>query len=867
MKIAETFSAARWRVCWATTFTFEPAFFEAFLLRRLGDPPFNAVVLGDAQRLAETWGGLGPHDTWRVPGLNRRYLVRGVSAGGAFHAKTILLGNEKRGVLLVGSGNLGLSGLERGDEVFARIESADEASAFTAWRIWMSDLVARLDDPMIRGRWADLLGRLPWLTQAVSGHSSFITNTGGTLVERFLMGLPEEVDELRVTAPFFDHELAALDQLVAATRPRRLVIYLGDGASVNGRKLAAFIQRGGQDSTVLGYRSPDGDPRYVHAKLIAAITGDRARLLVGSANLSRPALLEPAWTGAGNIEAGVVRDLGVDETLALFEPSGRLSIVALDAAAVESFELAEMAAVASFPVRLLSASRPLDGRIEVDVVGAIPPGAHLTDGEAQVVLDARRAAEPLGRGDAAQLVWIVDIDGQTLSNRVPVADEQALDAALAAARGDSDARPRELDPLDIGHPLGQILFDLHRNAVFDIDDTPASRRLGTAKSTEITDADADAFWDRYFREELGRDPRAGRYGGFGVRGHTDGLFLDEFAALLLQMLERAPRPGELRLLDGTIVTREEAEKAGIAWTDARRIRLRAYNVLMRWASAVNDPRVRWFGDQAPARHYVALLGALARIWPQIRAERDEDRWLTPEQAERILRTLLGAFIRTDRSAGVLAGLPDDERLELQALLAAQGAPSMAAALAHDVLRSARPATYFDWQPYLVAALDWGIVVPDEGSVRYLQDAVGTTTTVDQISLVLRRAADYIDDDHWCAAQARDLGFLDIRINRKSGNSNFPTDVLIDAGTALLADPRIPGLIRLALDYVRTPFRLRAGTQLTAVALGKLIAADVGRGPLDAIEPLTLHILDELERDGAGLGRIFLGDEADAAAYA
>ena len=38
MKIAERFrhSAA---VCWVTTYTFEPAFFEAFLLRRLGEPP------------------------------------------------------------------------------------------------------------------------------------------------------------------------------------------------------------------------------------------------------------------------------------------------------------------------------------------------------------------------------------------------------------------------------------------------------------------------------------------------------------------------------------------------------------------------------------------------------------------------------------------------------------------------------------------------------------------------------------------------------------------------------------------------------------------------------------------------------------
>ena len=713
MRVADVFSAARWRACWATTFTFEPAFFEAFLLRRLGDPPFNVVVLGDLQRLAKTWEEIGPHDSWRVPGLNQKYLVRGVSLPGrAFHAKTILLGNDKRGVLLVGSGNLGLTGLERGHEVYTRLDSDADSSSFAAWREWMAGVVGHLDDPLVRSRWADLLRRLPWLTPPNGAASGpLVTNARVALMDQFLAGLQAPVDELHVTAPFFDHELVALTRLVAATKPRHLRIYLGDDASVDGDRLGALLKEVPAVTRVIGYAAAsDGRPAYVHAKLVAAVTGSRARLLAGSANMSGPALLSVAWSGAGNVEAAILRDVDASEARALFAPDDRLAQVDLSADQVGAFQLADIASGPAYPIALVSATRGSDGLISITTKPVLMEGLFVTDGRTSVVVAGGRAREPLGSNEGVQLVWLVAANGDPLSNHVPVDDEISLDRVLTASQPAGDDRPRELDPLDDRHPLGQILLDLHRAALFDVEDTPAARRLEATMSSEASDP--DGVWDLYFREELGRDPRAGRYSGLGQMRHADGLFLDEFGALLLQMLDRAPRPGELRLLDGTSVTREEAQRDGVRWPDARKVRVRAYNVLVRWANAVNDPRVRWFGELAPVRHYEGLLGALARIWPQARAERDEDRWLTADQLGRLLASLLGAFVRTDRSQGFLASRGEEERNEALTHLRAHGAPPIAAALAYDVLRVPRPATYFAWQPFLVPALDWGVIATD-----------------------------------------------------------------------------------------------------------------------------------------------------------
>jgi hypothetical protein len=98
LQVTATFDK-RWRVFWATSYTFDPVFFESFLLPRLGDPPLNATVLIDRHCLADAWQDLEATSPWRAR-ANRDYLVRGVGpTQGAFHPKTYLVADERAGVL------------------------------------------------------------------------------------------------------------------------------------------------------------------------------------------------------------------------------------------------------------------------------------------------------------------------------------------------------------------------------------------------------------------------------------------------------------------------------------------------------------------------------------------------------------------------------------------------------------------------------------------------------------------------------------------------------------------------------------------------------------------------------------------------
>ncbi len=60
---------------------------------------------------------------------------------------------------------------------------------------------------------------------------------------------------------------------------------------------------------------------YVHGKLIGIVSGDRGRILSGSANLSWAALLAASSTSAAaNVECGVLADVAAQDLRQLFVP-------------------------------------------------------------------------------------------------------------------------------------------------------------------------------------------------------------------------------------------------------------------------------------------------------------------------------------------------------------------------------------------------------------------------------------------------------------------------------------------------------------------------------------------------------------------
>lgn len=798
----------RWDVFWGTTYSFELELFDEYLFRRLGDPPLNATVLVDFTTLARTWDAIQPGEEWRVQRVNRLYLVRSAgSSQGRFHPKTYFFANAKEGSLLVGSGNLSLLGLEEGHEIFCRFDSPDAEglAVILSWRGWMQRLVEERQDDVLHQRWIRLRQTTREWLRGQAKASAFVTNAESSLLDQLLAGVNVPTDEVHVTAPFFDRDAEALDTLLERARPKIVFLYLGRGTSVEGRSLRKVLDRS-QSRAVIQTFDP---PRFVHAKMIALINRKRARLLSGSANLSRAALTsnlnEHGWA---NVEAGVLADTTADTIRDLFHPP-RLDLQPLSLDSLSEFSFEEAESPLSVPIRLLSARPADDGSVELSFSGKDVERMFLASGSISVSVKASRTVAPFRLGDAESLVWLTDEDGKVLSNRVPVDDPAALRNQLEARTSKASDRPRELDASDMQSPIARILARLHNEFIFDLDELDSVKQAERANEADASETESSDFWERLAREELQMDPRAGGYRRFGGQALFEG---DEVLLLLRMMLDRTPEQRHARLGSETPVVADIEPTPGVRWAPTQRLQVRLMNVLVRWARALADPRMNWLQPLSSVRNFQALLYAVAELW--------ELKALSETKVKAVAGLLLGSFVRSEEADGYLFQISEQEREEALRPLS-QEARDVATALVYLGLRpkTAWEDNIFEWQVWLTPCLEACLVSATDEAARLASRIGGEAVTLPDLSDRLRWAHDYIDDPRWCLKMQRLCGLDGIRFSKE----RFKYELVLeaDADGDLVDHPGVVKLIRSALDFRRADgIVIMAGPERVAVRLGE-----------------------------------------------
>lgn len=835
------------RGLWITSYSFGLRLFDQYVLRMVSQSPLNAVVLADREKLAEVWRNLPAGDEYLAKRAGRRYLLRGVSSagGGAFHPKTYLFARASGATLLVGSGNLSREGIDRGHEVFASFDSdrAADLPTMRAWAEWTSRLVEHQDDEILHRRWLALREDNPWMVGPREG-SALLTNDREPMIEQLVARLPDRVVELHVTAPFFDREAVALRELIRRCEPERLELYVGSGVNVDGPALAAVLDEAGT-VRVRRYEPPS----FVHAKLIGTVEGDgRGLLLAGSPNLSSAALLGVCTeAGGGNWETAVLRESTGDRVRALFEGNPRLSLAELSRENLESFEFEEDERPSGGGVHLRCAAWRDDGRIAIkcstpagppaDAVMAWANGSQVAalDGEGVTIdrLDERKPP-PL-------LVWLAEPDGTALTNKVPVDDPVALEETLVGNRQKRDSRPVELQGIEDA-PLIRIALWANDKFIFDPDRESAFRRAQEAIEAPEAEEASD-FWERYAKEELRYDPRSQSYRPLtpGAGGLAP---VEELLRELQTMLDAAPAQPDprLRILAGDSSEAEGDTTTGASWSMEARQRVRAYNLFMRWAQAVADPRHMLVSPTAPVVNYETLLGVVSAAWAHGALE--------PKQLRKLLLALLTAFIGSDlRQPGFLGRVDDRQRAEALSHLD-PFASELAAGLAAVALDSHWRGSIYEWQPVLRRGLDLDAVLVGEWSVRVVKRLLGRDVHIDWIYDLLRQRIEFLDDDTWCQRVAEELGFDSVSLDLHRA-AKVRSWVFVQGAGHPLGDTRLLTLAHRFLEFKDVPaVAVRAGADDVMIfEPGAPARARVDGVSRRSSAPLGMTQLEEVERQG------------------
>ncbi|UGT61783.1 hypothetical protein [Nocardia asteroides] len=251
------------------------------------------------------------HDDVDVRHAGRSYMYAPVLCEGAFHPKLAVLANDTDIWVALGSGNPTTSGWGHNRELWLTIRTvrASGPQALTDLATWLTDLPTAVTMPgWIGDTLADIALRL--IPDRVVEHPFDELRILGNLEQPIIDQLPTDpVEELAVTAPFFDPGSRALDRLIQRLNPKSVLLGLQPNLSqFDGASLVQALQ----SVPVHHVRYLAEDGRLSHGKLVEWTAAGRRRALIGSPNISTAALLRTPRQ-AGNCELAVIHT--TDSTL------------------------------------------------------------------------------------------------------------------------------------------------------------------------------------------------------------------------------------------------------------------------------------------------------------------------------------------------------------------------------------------------------------------------------------------------------------------------------------------------------------------------------------------------------------------------
>lgn len=279
-----------------TTYTFDPIFFDAYILRKLRDKNPNAaiIVLMDSKlksKLDEK------KDFTNESGVS--YALIPIS-GNLFHPKIFMFGSKskKQKQIFLGSHNLTNSGLAVNLELC--FSSNDNVLFENCINYVHSLLKENLSNPN-----HELFKKIEPFVSSKTKEQRLLTNENEPILDKCIRGVSEQlksIDEIIIFSPFFS-ETERLIEKIMTLKPNVIKLCIQkDNHNLDPSKIGSF------DKLKLNEVK---NKRMLHSKFIVFKSPDKDLILIGSPNFTRPALLETN-NGDGNFESAILWEQNSD---------------------------------------------------------------------------------------------------------------------------------------------------------------------------------------------------------------------------------------------------------------------------------------------------------------------------------------------------------------------------------------------------------------------------------------------------------------------------------------------------------------------------------------------------------------------------
>ena len=474
-----------------TTYTFDPAYFEQFVLSRLRNAGARVTVLAD-ERMTE----FDPYRSSQRAG--RSYALGQIAHFRAFHPKLMVLSGPEQVVIGVGSGNLTEAGWHRNDELWSFFEGGPESLPSVAGSIgkWLENLGRSTSlAPQIEvavQRVAHLLSSGPLQDES---ESVFVHNLDGGILGQLPSG---PVDELHLYAPFHDAGARAIKRVIEHFRPARTVLGMQKACVADGEQLSRVALELGIEVVSL----PDAP--YRHGKLLEWVSDGERQALIGSPNITDVALHHSV--ADGNFEIGIVQQ--VENSLFPKQKSPEVTDLAtFEIRRDAPGEQEEVEAARSQPritavfqtadVTEVYLDRTAEGPLIVDASEASAPDAWRKVGEFEPVPAVLQILEPLATGS-----WLRLRSGTLSGSRIPVSSLSAFESPRR--HGSRTYLRPSIDDLFENEEISRRFFDDYEKAVRSQREDSASVPMSSTSRAATSEVDVSTSWEEYLDQLNGR---------------------------------------------------------------------------------------------------------------------------------------------------------------------------------------------------------------------------------------------------------------------------------------------------------------------------------------------------------------------------